>query len=111
MEEKRRTERYELHLPTKIMVISRKNVEENTTINLHTKDICDGGAYFSTTEPLPEGTKVSIELQLPLNRFERVKEKSAKFRVNQGVVLRAEQKGMAIGFSKGFEIAPQELVH
>ena len=105
MDEKRRDERFDLSLNATLMVIGKKTADKDQIIHLSTKDICLGGAFFTTTKPLPLGTEVRIQMVLPLHMLKTLKEKKALLRVEKGIVLRHEADGMAIVFEKGCDIA------
>jgi hypothetical protein len=105
MEERRKIERFDLALPALIEVIDTLQTKKKEIHDLLTKDICEEGAFFHSPQPLPERTEVKIDLILPLNRLERIKEKRSHIRV-KGVVLRSEANGMAIRFQKGYKISP-----
>jgi len=106
MVEKRRLERFDLSVPAKIrpVVSGRKR----NVIHLLTSDVCAGGAFFHTDQPLPEGTEVRIELVLSLEKLRQLmKEDSCHAHIKvTGRVLRSESKGMAVCFDKDYEIRP-----
>ena len=104
MEEKRRLERYDLRLPAKIDALTSD--EGTEVLNLMTSDVCAGGAFFHTTEPLPEGTEVKIDLVLPLDKLEVKDDYTHAFINVTGTVIRSDPKGMAICFKKGYRIRP-----
>ena len=108
LEEKRKDERFDLCLNAKILVLSGTEAGRSPVISLFTKDICLGGAFFTTSKPLPVGTEVSVEMVLPLHMLKTLKEEKALLQVEKGIVLRHEPNGMAIAFQKGREIAHQE---
>ena len=108
MEERRKDERFDLRLSATTMVISKKAAEEGKFLHLLTKDICLGGAFFSTSKRLPVGTEVRIQIVLPLHMLKTVKKRKALLRVEKGVVLRHQSKGMAIAFERGCEIVHPE---
>lgn len=103
MEERRKLERFDLELPAKIGFINETHKEK--ILNLLTSNICSGGAYFQSTQLLPEGTRVKIDLALPLDKLTRLKEeyRQAYIKVT-GRVLRSESEGMAICFDEDYEI-------
>ena len=68
--EKRILERFDLKIPAKIEAGNSEQEEEK--LDLMTKDICSGGAFFYTTQPLAKGTNVKIDLILPLNRIKEL---------------------------------------
>jgi hypothetical protein len=105
MPEKRRLERFDLALPAIIRSGEPYGDGEEALSRLLTKNICEGGGYFSTSKPLSEGTKVRVDLILPLSgsTLKGYKRDKAKVSVD-GTVLRSEAEGMAIGFSKKYAI-------
>ena len=105
MKEKRTLQRFDLEIPAKIE--STTSGQEKRLLNLLTSNICSGGAFFHTTQPLPEGTQVKIDLVLPLDKLKQLKDdcKQAYIKVT-GRVLRSESEGMAILFDKDYLIRP-----
>jgi len=103
MKEKRRLERFDLELPATIELLTSD--QEKSLLNLLTINICSGGAYFHTTQTLPEGTQVKIDLILPLDKLRRLKDdcKQAYIKVT-GTVLRSESEGMAICFDEDYQL-------
>jgi len=103
MGEKRRLERFDLVLPAEIEFINEHHDER--MINLLTANICSGGAYFHTNQPLPAGTQVKIDLVLPLDKLRKLKKEHKKAFIKvRGKVLRTESEGMAICFDKDYQI-------
>ncbi len=103
MEEKRRLERFDLRAPAKIVPIDiglrRKE------LSLETRDICAGGAFFHTSQTLPEGTVVDVEVILPLDKLEIIKASSKKIRLKvSGKVVRSEASGIAVCFDEDYQI-------
>jgi hypothetical protein len=104
MKEKRKLERFDFEVPARIEGII--SGEENEVCDLSTSNICAGGAFFRTTDPLPQGTKVKMNLVLPLDR---IQELVGHDRVNvrvEGTVLRSGAAGMAVSFSEDYQILP-----
>ena len=80
--------------------------DRKETFDLQTSDICSGGAFFRTTQTLPEGTQVKIDLILPLDRMKDLIDHSrANVKVN-GTVVRSGSAGMAICFYEDYQIMP-----
>ena len=105
MPEQRSLERFDLALPAIIRSDPSHGEEEESIMRLLTKNICEGGGYFPTSEPLPKGTKVRVDLILPLSGSTLRRYKTDKTNISvDGTVLRSEAKGMAIGFSKRYAI-------
>ena len=103
MKERRRLVRFDLEIPATIELLTPG--QERELLNLLTSNICSGGAYFHTTQLLPEGARAKVDLDLPLDRLERLKEgyRQAYIKVT-GEVLRAESEGMAICFDEDYQI-------
>jgi c-di-GMP-binding flagellar brake protein YcgR len=103
MGERRKYERFSLRLATKTTVINSEQKEDEEILDLFTKDICAGGAFFHSVEPLPEGTQVKIDLVLDVDKLKKITKKKAFIRV-KGKVVRTESTGMAICFDKNYKI-------
>ena len=103
--EKRKLERFDLKIPAKIEVKTSDKGEE--VLNLLTSDISSGGAFFKTDRLLPEGTKVTIDLTLPIDKMKKIRTDFQKALLEvTGTVLRSESQGMAICFDKDYLIHP-----
>ena len=99
--EKRRLERYDLEVPAEIEVIGA-GLKEGVK-NLLTMNICSGGAFFHTTQPLAVGTKIRISLVLPLDRLKEAIRGHQEVCVRvTGRVLRSESDGMAVSFNQDY---------
>jgi len=72
MKNKRSVERFDLELPATIEFMHVDH--EEMVDNLLTKNVCSGGAYFYTSQPLPKGTQVKIDLVLPLEKLRKLKD-------------------------------------
>ena len=105
MERKRNLERFDLRCPATITVISGDDEHQNELKNLLTKNICSGGAYFHTDQPLAEGTPVKIDLFLRIDELKKLDSRQAQIKV-QGEVVRSESGGMAICFKDNYSIKP-----
>ncbi len=103
IKEKRKMERFELEVVSKIRVGSRwHNID---TIELNTENICANGAYFKTSKPLPVGTSVSLAMKLEVNSNLKPTTNLMAIEVS-GKVIRSENDGMAIRFDNGYKILP-----
>ncbi len=105
MENSRRLQRYSLKLPATLEIISEAERHDQEFINLLTSDVCSGGAYFHTEQPLPEGTSVKVDLVLSIEELKKLEGKHALIKVT-GKVIRTESAGMAISFEGGYTIKP-----
>ena len=107
--EKRKLARFELEIPAKIEVLAEGRKEEEEGLSLLTSDISSGGAFFHTSQPLPEGTDVKIDLVLPLDRLKELKEDCDHVYIKiTGTVLRSESDGMAIYFNDDYHFIPKK---
>ena len=105
MEEKRKLERFDLSIPARIEPMTP--CQEQETLDLLTSDICSGGAFFHTSQPLSEGTQVKIDLVLPLDKLKKLKDDCSHAYIKvTGTVLRSESTGMAICFDEDYQISP-----
>ena len=102
MKERRKLERFSFEVPARIDVLV--SGESKKTFDLPTSDICAGGAFFHTPDPLPIGTQVKIDLIL--DRGLRGGEAILAHIKLGGAVLRSESTGMAICFDKSYKIIP-----
>lgn len=108
MKERRKLERFNFEVPAKLEIPLSSG--EKRILNLPTTNICAGGAFFHTAEALPEGTKVKIDLVLPLDRLkELISHNRISVKVN-GTVVRSGSAGMAISFEEDYQIMPLDSV-
>jgi len=103
--EKRKMERFSLKLPAKLTWTGKDN--KPVSLEQITSNICAGGAFFKTQNPLSVGTDVKINIMLSLERFKNVGLKRSYILVS-GSVIRTDQQGMAISFDQKFHILRKE---
>ncbi len=109
MEEKRQFKRFERKVPAKLELLGQAAEADHKAHYLMTKDICAGGTYLNTNQPLSEGTEVLVEIALPMENSLDFDSDNHCFVKVKGSVLRAETSGMAISFQKNFQIEFREL--
>ncbi len=103
MENNRKLERYQLKAPAKVIPIDSGRGKR--VIDLQTSNICAGGAFFHTLHSLPEGTPVDVEIALPLEHLEIIKESKNRVHLKvSGKVLRCEACGFAVCFDEDYHI-------
>ena len=101
--EKRKLERFDLKIPSKIESLSESS--KTDVVELLTSNVCSGGAYFKTNQPLAVGTEIKIDLFLPLNKFKQVKSICEKVHINlSGIVLYSDPHGMGVCFDEKYKI-------
>ena len=102
--ERREMERFDLGLFSRIQVQSGERVPE--VMELVTQNVCAGGAYFNTSDPLPSGTRVSLNMMLKVPvQQNRSSNHLARIEIS-GKVIRSEESGMAIQFNNSYKIQP-----
>jgi DNA-binding NarL/FixJ family response regulator len=97
--QKRRMDRFALELPSLILAGDKKG--RQNFLQLRTDNICAGGAYFKTENPLPAGAKVKLEIGL--EDANKPKQKNVIVRVC-GTVIRVDDEGMAVAFEKQYRM-------
>ena len=101
--EKRKLQRFDLKIPSKIESLSQSS--KTDAVELLTSNICSGGAYFKTNQPLAVGTEIKIDLFLPLNKFKQVKSICEKVQINlRGIVLYSDPHGMGVCFDENYRM-------
>ena len=107
--EKRKLERFNLEIPA---TVSINTAGAQKKLDMVTKDVCSGGAYFRTEQSLPVGTEMQINLVLPLEKFKRLPDHCEKVLVNlSGKVLRMEPEGIGVCFDEAYDIRPLRNDH
>ncbi|MEA1947831.1 MAG: PilZ domain-containing protein [Thermodesulfobacteriota bacterium] len=101
--EKRKMERFPLKLPALISMMDEN--ENQRAFEVMISNICAGGAFFKTYNPLSLGTDMKMELILPLDKFKKFGSKRSRVDVS-GLVIRTNDQGMAVRFDKNFQISP-----
>ena len=98
----RKMERFSLELPAQMSVAGAGDSPDFTAV---TSDVSAGGAFFHTDKPLPIGTRMNVDLILPLDELKQLEGKRASIKV-KGAVVRIGSKGMAISFDGKYHISP-----
>ena len=102
--EKRKIERFDLELPA---LLSMKDEGGNQRpAEFMTRNICSGGAFFKTHDPLPVGTELKMDLIIPLDKFNITGARKSRIDLS-GSVIRVGKHGMAVCFDKRYRIIPQ----
>ena len=103
MAERRKLERYNLIIPTRIVVSN--NNKDAEVFEINTCDICAGGAYFKTKHKIDEGSKVTLNFVLPIHKLARLLGVNSYLKV-KGEVVRVDLEGIAVSFNGEYEIMP-----
>lgn len=102
MEDKRNFERFDLEVPARIGL--GKSVDEKE-ISLITSNICAGGAFLLTKDPIPTGTKVRMDFVLSIQKLKELLDSECRIQI-EGEVVRTEEGGIAIRFDDDYQIIP-----
>jgi len=109
MENYRHLERFNLRAPAKVKPVDSGWKEKEDVFRFLTTNICAGGAFFHTSHTLPEGTEVDVEVVLPLDKLEILKDSSKKVHLKiNGRVVRCEADGIAVCFGRDYKLFHQE---
>lgn len=103
--ERRQLERFKLQLLSHITI--RGKDKDIKTIKLLTQDVCSGGAFFKTSDPMSVGTQVDLDLVIKIDRLKDITGDSALVNLT-GTIIRTHKEGMAICFDENFQISPLE---
>ena len=101
--DKRKIERFSLELPTHVMV--KNSNRRPKTLELRTRNVCSGGAFVTTDDPLSVGAEVGLRMMLSLERLQKYGGTKSVINVS-GSVIRTDDKGMAICFDEKYSISP-----
>lgn len=101
MIELRKLERFPLQYDASLLISN--GTPDLAVLQLQTENICAGGAYLKSGNPLPKGTKVDIQLLMPLGELMNMPGKETCVKV-AGTIIRSSEDGIAIVFEEGFQI-------
>lgn len=102
---KRHLERFNLNVPAVVTLKNKLEAAPKFSTELKTRNICAGGAFIVTEDPMPVGTDVDIDLHLSFFTGNSEHERRSNIHVS-GSVIRIEPGGMAIKFDDKYQIFP-----
>ena len=103
MEERRKLERFQLHVPAKIELTDASGQHE--TLQLETKDISADGAYFVSSKAITEGANLRLEMILSVDKLKDLIGVHKKVELQlQGRVIRSDSDGVAVLFDRKYHI-------
>ncbi|MBN2058791.1 MAG: PilZ domain-containing protein [Deltaproteobacteria bacterium] len=103
MENKRNFERFDLAVPARIGI--GMSIDDEKEVSLVTSNICAGGAFLVTKDPIPEGTKVRLDFVLSIQKLKELLDSECRIKI-EGEVVRTEETGIAIRFDGDYQILP-----
>lgn len=102
--DRRQLQRFPLRAPA---IVKAAVQNQETVAELYTRDICSGGAFFPTDQPLPAGVGVKITLYLLISALREWQGRPHRVKVTtDGTVVRSERDGMAVAFSGQYQMSP-----
>ena len=103
MNEKRRVERFDLHVETLLQV---KDAElKDRSQRLISRDISSDGVFLETGDPLPVGTEVDLSFLVSLNELNSFLKNKVVNISSSGKVIRADEQGFAVRFDKQHKVS------
>lgn len=103
MNDRRRQERFNLIVPTRLVIIN--NGQDCEVIEVNISNISAGGVYLKTQQNIPESTEVSMSFVLPIEKIARVLGVNSFVKI-KGNVIRVDMDGVAISFKGDYKIMP-----
>jgi len=103
MDDRRKQERFNLIVPTRLVLTN--NEQDSEVIEINTSNISAGGVYFKTQQSIPEGTQVSMSFVLPIEKLARVLGANSFVKI-KGRVVRVDMEGVAVSFKGDYKIMP-----
>ena len=100
MEERREYERFQLALPARLEMATSVKKE---IFDAQTRDISAAGAFFFTTERVPEGTRCQLELIVTSERIKELTGVQGLIKI-EGTIVRSTPDGVAICFDGDCQI-------
>lgn len=104
MREKRKVDRFDLHIET-ILNVQDEAIMDKVPILL-TRNISCSGVFLTTSSPLPIDTRVDLDLLLNQNELDSGSLKNKRINIStSGKVVRTNGQGMAVEFDKLYKIS------
>ena len=110
MENRRAMQRFFLNLVSIVKVSEEKRELKSKYQYAIAENICAGGVYLRTFQPLGLNTKVMIELFLPVQEYLFPVQKNISLIKVSGTVIRSENAGMAVKFDKEYSRSEERRV-
>jgi hypothetical protein len=100
-----REKRRQARIALEVLSIITGHPGSSDSLELYSRDISAGGAFFPTDKPLSAGVKVRITVVLLVAALEQVFGYPGTVRVQtEGRVVRSVPTGMAIAFEGGYHL-------
>jgi hypothetical protein len=107
MKERRQVQRLDLQAPARINGVGKSG--KQISLQAETKDISSHGAFFVTKELIEENANLDIELVLSMKKLKELLGRKDRVRLEiKGTVIRTENEGIAVSFSRKYKISVLE---
>ncbi|RPH53020.1 MAG: PilZ domain-containing protein [Desulfobacteraceae bacterium] len=104
MADKRKYERFELKIPSRIEISTQKGEVE--ILDIETNSLSAGGIFFKCGKTLPEGSQIKMEIALHFEELKTPADPDGTMVITaSGHVLRSGHEGVAICFNEDFDIS------
>ena len=104
MTNKRKFERFELNVPSRIELLTQDGEVE--TLEIETNSLSAGGLFFKYGGTLTEGSQVKMEIALHFEELKTPADPEGNLVITAtGHVLRSGPEGVAIRFNEDFDIS------
>jgi len=109
MREKRKVERFNLHIEAILNVQNEARMDKAPILS--TRDISCAGVFLTTSNPLPIDTRVDLDFLLNQNELDSGSPKEdARINIStSGKVVRTNEQGMAVEFDKLYKVSNFEI--
>jgi len=105
MAEKRKFDRFDLNIPSRIEISTHDG--ESELLDIETNSLSAGGMFFKCGRTLPKGYHVKVEIALHFDELKASANSDGTLVITAtGHVLRSGPEGMAISFNEDFDISP-----
>jgi hypothetical protein len=101
--EKRKVERFDLHVETILQVKDAESKDRSQ--RLITRDISSDGVFLETIDPLPIGTEVDLSFFISLDELNSYLKNKVVNISTSGIVIRADEQGFAVQFDKQHKVS------
>jgi len=104
MAEKRKFDRFELNIPSRIEISTPDG--ESELLDIETNSLSAGGMFFKCRKTFPKGCHVKVEIALHFDELKASANPDGTLIITAtGHVLRSGPEGMAITFNEDFDIS------
>lgn len=101
LDDQREMQRFSIAVPARVEPADE--APANPGPDLYSRDVCAGGAFFLTSQPLDVGTQVVVQMLLCPRDITASPGRKAQVTIS-GEVLRTDRNGIAVRFNSNYKI-------